>query len=173
MNISDSNYVNSLQKNRISSSCAIRPKSCAILVAQSGEVSESDFILDYAFSPHRWHFLPQWPCCNGSLASSTQTIQFRSIKTSKLQQYRNWSVGHSWTNHMCCQILKYCHLGPISSLRATTFTHVYTSFILSDADCMRCFCIRSRLLQHDWSNMLMVIYGDEELVACFHVCVCK
>ena len=26
-------------------SCAIRPKSCAILVAQSGEVSESDFIL--------------------------------------------------------------------------------------------------------------------------------
>ena len=87
--------------------------------------------------------------------------------------HRNWSVGHSWTNHMCCQILKYCHLGPISSLRATTFTHVYTSFILSDADCMRCFCIRSRLLQHDWSNMLMVIYGDEELVACFHVCVCK
>jgi len=26
-------------------SCAIRPKSCAILVAQSGEVAESDFII--------------------------------------------------------------------------------------------------------------------------------
>ena len=75
---------------------------------------------------HRWHVLPQWPCCNSSLAGPTHSIQFRSIKTSKLQQYRNWSVGHSWTNHMCCRILKYCHSGPISQVFAPPRLHMFT-----------------------------------------------